>query len=302
MPTNPEDTSFISRWSRRKALVRQAEGAPSTPAGVADASQATESAAVPAGPSAAAQVAAATEPSAAPAPIDLTAQATHPTGSDLANPTGAAAAPAQQPPLPTMADVAALTRESDFSRFVARSVQPDVKNAALSKLFTDPHFNVMDGLDTYIDDYGKPDPLPEGMLRKLAHAHVLGLFDHEKETPELTPGVSAGTPAGVAADAEAAAADDLPPATDAASGTDTDVVPHLELESDFVLAPATAPLSSPDSASGSASASAPEFVLAPALASEPAPHENTRLQLQPHDGAGRPGAPACPVQDARRAH
>jgi hypothetical protein len=33
-----------------------------------------------------------------------------------------------------------------------------VRNAALKKLFTDPHFNVMDGLDVYIDDYGKPDP------------------------------------------------------------------------------------------------------------------------------------------------
>ena len=30
----------------------------------------------------------------------------------------------------------------------------------MKKLFSDPHFNVMDGLDTYIDDYGKPDPLP----------------------------------------------------------------------------------------------------------------------------------------------
>ena len=38
-------------------------------------------------------------------------------------------------------------------------------NAALKKLFSDPHFNVMDGLDTYIDDYGKPDPIPPSMLR-----------------------------------------------------------------------------------------------------------------------------------------
>ena len=30
----------------------------------------------------------------------------------------------------------------------------------MKKLFSDPHFNVMDGLDTYIDDYGKPDPIP----------------------------------------------------------------------------------------------------------------------------------------------
>ena len=54
-----------------------------------------------------------------------------------------------------------------------------MKNAALKKLFTDPHFNVMDGLDTYIDDYGKPDPLPAGMLRKMAQSQLLGLFADE---------------------------------------------------------------------------------------------------------------------------
>ena len=37
----------------------------------------------------------------------------------------------------------------------------------MKKLFSDPHFNVMDGLDTYIDDYGKPDPIPLSMLRRM---------------------------------------------------------------------------------------------------------------------------------------
>ena len=40
----------------------------------------------------------------------------------------------------------------------------------------------MDGLDVYIDDYSKPDPIPDSMLRKLAHAKGL-LFD-EKEEPQ----------------------------------------------------------------------------------------------------------------------
>jgi hypothetical protein len=31
-----------------------------------------------------------------------------------------------------------------------------VKNAAMKKLFADPHFNVMDRLDIYIDDYSSP--------------------------------------------------------------------------------------------------------------------------------------------------
>jgi hypothetical protein len=88
-------------------------------------------------------------------------------------------------PLPTLDDVAALDVKSpDFGRFVARDVDPAVKNAALKKLFTDPQWNVMDGLDVYIDDYGKPDPLPESVLRKMAQSQFLGLFrDEEAAAP-----------------------------------------------------------------------------------------------------------------------
>jgi hypothetical protein len=39
----------------------------------------------------------------------------------------------------------------------------------------------MDGLDTYIDDYSKPDPLPASMARQLASAKFLKLFDDEVE-------------------------------------------------------------------------------------------------------------------------
>ena len=82
---------------------------------------------------------------------------------------------------PTLEDVALLSRDSDFSRFVAPNVDGGVRNAALRKLFSDPRFNIMDGLDTYIDDYGKPDPLPEGMLRQLAQSQFLGLFDDDEK-------------------------------------------------------------------------------------------------------------------------
>ena len=84
-------------------------------------------------------------------------------------------------PLPTMADVALLTRESDYSRFVSPGIDEGVKRAAMKKLFTDPHFNVMDGLDTYIDDYGKPDPIPLSMLRQLNQSKVLRLFEQDDE-------------------------------------------------------------------------------------------------------------------------
>jgi hypothetical protein len=85
-------------------------------------------------------------------------------------------------PLPTLADVAALTRESDYTRFMLPGVDGSVRNAALKKLFSDPRFNVMDGLDTYIDDYGKPDPLPLSMLRRMNQAAALGLFGEKSST------------------------------------------------------------------------------------------------------------------------
>lgn len=99
-------------------------------------------------------------------------------------PMAAVAAPAapapEAPPPPTLEDAQALTPASDFEPFVARAVSPEVRNLAMKKLFADPHFNVMDGLDIYIGDYTQPDPLPAGMLRKMASAHALGFFDHEK--------------------------------------------------------------------------------------------------------------------------
>jgi hypothetical protein len=108
---------------------------------------------------------------------------------------GPAAAEPQQPAelSPTLADVADLTPASDFRRFIARDVAPDVKSAAMKKLFADPHFNVMDGLDTYIDDYSRPDPIPAPMLRELASARFLGLFRDEERKGTTPAGASPPT-------------------------------------------------------------------------------------------------------------
>lgn len=86
-----------------------------------------------------------------------------------------------EPPPLTLEDVKALTADSDFSRFTASGVAPEVKNAALKKLFTDPRYNIMDGLDIYTGDYSQPDPMPESMLRQLASAKFLHLFDREEK-------------------------------------------------------------------------------------------------------------------------
>jgi hypothetical protein len=88
--------------------------------------------------------------------------------------------------------IESLTPQADFTPFMKPEVPAQMKNAALKKLFTDPHFNVMDGLDTYIDDYTKPDPIPEAMLRSLVQSKTLRLFEEiEEEKTAEAPAVEA---------------------------------------------------------------------------------------------------------------
>ena len=95
----------------------------------------------------------------------------------------AAQAPAETPAsseLPPLPSPDSLTFESDFKAFMQAKVEESVKRAALKKLFSDPRFNVMDGLDTYIDDYSKDDPIPQAMMASLEHAKAT-LFGREDE-------------------------------------------------------------------------------------------------------------------------
>lgn len=96
-----------------------------------------------------------------------------------------AASSSQTPPPPTMEDVEKMdAKAADFSAFMRADVDPSVQQAAMKKMFSDPHFNVMDGLDIYIDDYSKPDPIPMEMLKRMAQSDMLGIF---KTTDELYP-------------------------------------------------------------------------------------------------------------------
>jgi Protein of unknown function (DUF3306) len=72
-------------------------------------------------------------------------------------------------PLPP---IESLTIESDFAPFFKPQVAESIKRAALKQLFRDPRFNIMDGLDTYIDDYTRPDPIPSAMLEDLMQRRV----------------------------------------------------------------------------------------------------------------------------------
>lgn len=79
----------------------------------------------------------------------------------------------ETPRLPGLDDVARLTAESDYSLFVAKGIDTAVQRAAMKKLFSDPHFNTMDGLDIYIGDYTRASPLSATMRSALKHAQNL---------------------------------------------------------------------------------------------------------------------------------
>ena len=66
--------------------------------------------------------------------------------------------------------VEGLTLASDFTGFLKEEVSEALRRKALQKLFADPHFNRMDGLDIYIDDYSLPDPIPPEAMAKLKSA------------------------------------------------------------------------------------------------------------------------------------
>jgi hypothetical protein len=143
---------FLGRWSRRKLDVKEGKPLPPEP------------------------------PLGRPEPVQPSTEkhaAVVPAAGGPAVLPPAAAEPApvrEEPPAPTLEDVKMLTRESDYSLFARRGVDPEVRNAAMKKLFSDPHYNIMDGLDIYIDDYSKPDPIPPAMLRQLVSAEFLDLF------------------------------------------------------------------------------------------------------------------------------
>lgn len=77
--------------------------------------------------------------------------------------------------------LAKLGPDSDFGVFMREEVSEVVRRKAMKTLFADPHFNIMDGLDTYIDDYSISEPIPPEMLATLHQARML--FD----TPEAEP-------------------------------------------------------------------------------------------------------------------
>ena len=208
------DDSFFSRWSRRKA-----EQAPKVPVGPLSTPVPTVQ--QPAQPLAPTFGANAVAGQGLPVPArPPEAGGTPPADSR----TGPTAHTDGGPALPTLDDAAALTPESDFKPFMQRAVAPEVKNAAMKKLFADPHFNIMDGLDIYIDDYSQPSPLSAADLKSMVAAQFIKLV--EEEVP-ATPAAAQSQPL--------PATDDTPPGltgTPSTQGPEPHDHPDLQLQPD----------------------------------------------------------------------
>jgi hypothetical protein len=149
----------------------------------------------------------------------------------------AAAVAADAPPAPVaettpLPPVESLTFESDYSAFMQPKIAEETKRAALRKLFSDPSFNVMDGLDIYVGDYTQADPMPAGMLERVSA--VYAMLD-PVEPPVSEPAVAqAPEPANVVAPAavdevsDAAAANTRPAPSDGAPAAEPTPEAHKE--------------------------------------------------------------------------
>lgn len=159
-PDKPGGEGFLSRWSRRKTEARAAQAAD---ADFPDSEHQNTSTDAPSG---------------AKVPENPRQTGTLPAASQ---------APQPLPPLET------LTPDADFTPFMAKGVEADTRNAALKALFTDPHFNTMDGLDVYIEDFTQHTPIPMDMLRSLKQAQML-FADEKTDAKNAAAGSSVADP------------------------------------------------------------------------------------------------------------
>jgi hypothetical protein len=253
---------FLSRWSRRKQDVRAgvpvAEVAPPDAALATDARQALQR-----------QNLVQNQP---PAQKNSAGEATD----TVANSSSEAPANAL-PPAPTLDDAKALTIESDFKPFMVKNVSPEVKNAAMKKLFTDPHYNVMDMMDIYVDDYSKSDPIPESMLKEMVSVKFLRLFERDEEDADSDKKTKNQAKLLPLASPEADVNLDAPvQARDDAYTPEAQTVAHSPSSDFLALETTSLPLNTPMSPS-----------LIPL--DIPNPHDDPDLRLQPNHAPERPG-------------
>ncbi len=178
-----DQESFLSRWSRRKREARREDVTPEATEPVADGMRGDDSKTVG---------------SVASAPLPETTADTP-------------ATPSSAPPSPTVPELPPLESldglRSDYQAFLQATVDEDTRRSALKKLFGDPHFNQMDGLDVYVDDYTQFEPLPAAMRLTLQHAREF-LLNSERIAMGLDP--SPGFEAPPSAAAAPSSADAVP--------------------------------------------------------------------------------------------
>ena len=205
MAVDPNADGFsLRRWSQRKLAAARATSAPDPQ---------------PAPPVVAA------EPAATAAPVPAT----------NATPAAGAATPAAAGKVP-LPPIESLSLDSDFTPFLRPEVDDTLRRQALKALFRQPAFNVMDGLDVYIDDYGKPDPIAPEIVRQLVQGRYL--FDppatrvNVQGAVEDVPVVAAGDAVPAAGTREASAP---------AAGADRDSAAELPAPSPAPAEAAAAP-------------------------------------------------------------
>ena len=83
---------------------------------------------------------------------------------------------------PVLPNVEDLGMDSDYRDFFHPKVKENVRRAALKKLFSDPHFSVVDGMDIYMDDYSISDELPAAVAAGLKQTqNILGWAKEDRE-------------------------------------------------------------------------------------------------------------------------
>jgi Protein of unknown function (DUF3306) len=148
---NSEDAQkpFLSRWSQRKLQVEQERVEQKSAGKVLPATEVAQNAAD--------QPAAGVMTADAKA-LEVTRQNTKPA------------------PLPTIDSV---NLDTGVAPFFKQQADESVRRLALKKLLSDPHFNIMDGLDIYVGDYSQPDPIPASMMKNLKHARQFVMTPEE---------------------------------------------------------------------------------------------------------------------------
>lgn len=156
------------------------------------------------------------------------AEVAHPTarrdvgGPGLASAPGGTPLAEEQSALPALSSI---SLSEDFTPFMQAKVPQALRQQALKALFKEPHFNVMDGLDTYIDDYTQFEPIAPEVMATLSSWKTI-----------MNPPQQVVAPGGYAVDVEsdegkavlaarsASLQDQLPQATDETALADTTAV------------------------------------------------------------------------------